>query len=72
MTEVSNEERMKRIWKQLNKHGIYTKEEAYKAYREVPRINITPMVAPIDWDELNRIKEELFGKADKGAENERL
>lgn len=59
LNEMSLEERNKRIWKQLNRYGIYTKEEALEAYKKEERLDITPMVAPIDWDEVNKIKEEL-------------
>lgn len=60
LNEMSIEERTKRIWKQLNRYGIYTKEEALEAYKKEEQLDITPMVAPIDWDEIRRIKQEML------------
>ena len=58
MKALSTEEQLKNIWKQLNDMGIYTVEEAYKAYEKSKPIDITCMVAPINWDEIRRMQKE--------------
>ena len=58
MKELSKEERLKLIWKQLNELGIYTVEEAYEAYEKTKPIDITPMVAPVNWEEIRRMQKE--------------
>ena len=44
------------IWKQLNKFGIHTVEEAYAVKNKLDPLDISCMVAPVDWEKIREIQ----------------
>ncbi|NJI80433.1 hypothetical protein GSQ54_08200 [Clostridioides difficile] len=60
-TEEEFQAQLKRTWKALNECGIYTIEEAERAFQNIPPIDISYMVTPLDFDEIYRIRKEMFG-----------
>lgn len=53
--------REKAMWEDLNSRGIFTVEEAEKAFNKAKAIDFGFLASKIDMNELEKIRQSIFG-----------